>query len=404
MAVNNPDIETELKTLASGNLLRRLRNQQSRGVTRALIDGCEAVLFAGNDYLGLSAHPRVLAAARRALERYGSSAGASRLVTGNHPLFQSLEENLARFKGKEAALVFPSGYMANLGFLAAMAGPDDLVFSDRLCHASLYDGLRLSGARFRRYRHNDAGHLGRLLSREDPKGRLLIVTDGIFSMDGDLAPLPEIRVLADRHGCLLAVDDAHGTGVIGPGGRGTATLLGVKPEIETGTLSKAAGSLGGFVAGSRELVDYLVNKARPFIFTTGLPPASVAAADAALGLFEEEGWRRERVLKLAARARLVLGRAGFRIPGNGVGPNRAETFSETPATPIVPLITGDEKLALRLSSLCLNRGIFIPAIRNPAVPKNQARLRMTLSAAHSDEELNRALEVLTESGGELGLI
>ena len=383
---------------------RRLRKQENFSPTRALIDGREAVLFAGNDYLGLSWHPAVIDAAGRALAEYGASAGASRLVTGNHPLYRELESALAALKGKEAALVFPSGYMANLGLLSALAGPGGTmdmgrtIYMDRLNHASLYDGCRLSGVDLKRYRHGDTGHLDAILSRgrkrRVPGGagaaKSLIVTDGVFSMDGDLAPLDELERLADEYSAMLVVDDAHGTGVIGPEGRGTAAQLGVEPDVEVGTMSKAIGSLGGFVAGSRELIDYLVNRARPFIFTTGLPPAAVAAATAAVGLFKEEAWRRERVLDLAARARTELAASGF----------------ETPAgfTPIIPVIAGDESLAVKLSELCLERGVFIPAIRTPAVPRGRARLRMTVSAAHSDEELARAIDAVTESAGELALI
>lgn len=382
-------LKEELRLLEEANLLRRLRRQENLGPVKAVIDGRKATLFAGNDYLGLSAHPVVIQAAVRALKEYGSSAGASRLITGNHPLYGSLEEKIADLKGKQAALVFPSGYMANLGLLTSLAGPGDTLFMDRLNHASLYDGCRLSGATLRRYRHNDCGHLEKHLY-EDRPGRGLIITDGVFSMDGDLAPLEELKALASRCGCLLAVDDAHGTGVLGPGGRGTSSMLGVETDVEIGTLSKAAGSLGGFVAGSRETIDYLINRARPFIFTTGLPAAALAAADAALDLFREEGWRRERVLDLAAQARGQLSGAGFEIPPG--------------ITPIIPLITGDEKSALRLSGLCLERGVFIPAVRTPAVPKNRARLRMTLSAAHSDEDLEAALGVLVAAAKELKVL
>lgn len=389
----NTTFHEELQNLESANLSRRLRRQENLGPTRAVIDGLEAILFAGNDYLGLSSHPGVIKAGCAALKQYGNSATASRLVSGNHPLLRSLEERLARLKGKEAALVFPSGYMANLGFVASVSGADDMIYMDRLAHASLYDGWRLSGAGLKRFRHNNVEHLEELLEQEISKrqdGKVLIITEGVFSMDGDTAPLPELKRLTDRHGCLLAVDDAHGTGVLGAGGKGTAAYLEAEPEVEIGTLSKAIGSLGGFVAGSQEIIAYLINKARPFIFTTGLPPASAASAEAAIRLLDEEGWRRERVLALAARARQELGRAGFDIPPG--------------ITPIIPLIVGDEKQALMLSDLCLSRGVFIPAIRTPAVPKNQARLRMTVSAAHTDDELDQAIDLLAASAGELGII
>ena len=380
----------ELERLEAAGLQRRLLGQEDLGPVRARIDGREAILFSGNDYLGLAAHPEVTAAAGRALASYGSSASASRLVSGNLSLYRPLEEKLAMLKGKEAALVFPSGYLANLGALSALAAPGDVIFMDRLNHASLYDGWRLSGAAIKRYRHNDAGHLETLLETAGAARRGLIVTDGVFSMDGDLAPLPRLKQLSEKYSCALVVDDAHGTGVIGPGGSGTAAHFGAETDLEIGTLSKAAGSLGGFVAGSREIINFLINKSRPFIFTTGLPPASLAAANASLKLFEREPWRQKRVLELAARARRRLKAAGFNVPAG--------------FTPIIPLITGSARSALRLSGRCLERGVFIPAIRPPAVPKNSARLRMTVSAAHSDEELSLAIDVLTASAQELGII
>lgn len=388
MVMTKAALQRELKRLESANLSRRLRLQESTGSTRAVIDGRDCVLFAANDYLGLADHPRMIAASAAALAAYGCSARASRLVSGNHELYRPLEEGIARLKGKEAALVFPSGYMANLGFLAAMAGPGDVIHMDRLGHASLYDGCRLSGAKLKRYRHNDTAHLEERLKQSDQGG--MIITDGVFSMDGDTAPLKELERIAQRYSCLLAIDDAHGTGVLGPGGRGTAAYLGAEAEVEIGTLSKACGSLGGFIAGSRDVIEYLVNKARTFIFSTGLPPAALAAAAEALKLFAEEGWRQERVLALAKRARLKLTETGFVVP-DGV-------------SPIIPLITGDEAKALRLSTACLERGVFIPAIRTPAVPPGQARLRMTLSAAHSDDELDAAVDILTESAAELEII
>lgn len=381
---------SELERLREESLYRRLREQEQISPVRAVIDGREALLFAGNDYLGLASHPRVIAAATAATESYGASAGAARLITGNSGLYRQLEERVAAFKGKEAALVFPSGYMANLGLISAIAGPGDTIYMDRLNHASLYDGWRLAGAELKRYRHVDAGHLAGLMEPVAGEAASLVITDGVFSMDGGLAPLPELKELAAAGGALLVVDDAHGTGVVGPGGRGTAAHSGVEAEVEVGTFSKAAGSLGGFVAADRELIDYLVNKARPFIFTTGLPPAALAASHEALRLFEEEGWRRERVLELSRRARGELAAAGFVIP-EGI-------------TPIIPLIVGGEEKALSLSELCLERGLFVPAVRTPAVPKGQARLRLTVSAAHSDEELARAIAILTGSAGELEIL
>jgi 8-amino-7-oxononanoate synthase len=367
-----------------------LKSQQNIGPTEGLIDGRRAILFAGNDYLGLSHHLSVKQAAADALVEYGSSAGASRLISGNHQLYRRLETSLARFKQKESALVFATGFMANLGLVTAIAGRVDTVYMDKLSHASLYDGCGLSGATLKRYPHADLKALEKLLAGRPGTGRRIILTDGVFSMDGDLAPLAGVQELADRYDALLVVDDAHGTGVLGPGGRGTAEHLGVRLSMEVGTLSKALGSLGGYVAGDCELISLLVNKSRAFIFTTGLPPATVAAALEAITIVETEPPRRTRVLSLAQRARRRLGEAGYTIPPG--------------ITPIVPLIIGSATQAVALSDRCLEKGVFVPAIRSPAVPRKEARLRMTLSALHSEAQLDQALDTLIVQGQEMGLI
>lgn len=379
-----------MKTLADAANGRRLRQQKNLSQTEAIIDGRRATVFAGNDYLGLASHPEVIQAAAKALADYGNSAGGSRLISGNHHLYAELESSLADFKQKEAALVFATGFMANLGLLSAVAGPKDVIYIDKLSHASIYDGSRLSDGAVRRYPHNNLDKLERLLAGEEVAGRRLIVTEGVFSMDGDCAPLPDLKRLASKYSCLLIVDDAHGTGVLGPEGRGTAAHLGVTPDVEIGTLSKAIGGLGGFVAGSRELIDFLVAKARPFIYSTGLPPATLAGAIAAVSIIRTQGWRRERVLALAERARARLNEAGWRIPAG--------------FTPIIPLIVNDAGRAEALSGALLDKGVFIPAVKAPSVPARQARLRLTISAAHSDEELDNALNVLASVGMEMGLI
>lgn len=381
--------QSDLKTLRKTGLYRRLREWRPTGPTTAVVDGKEAAVFASNDYLGLSGHPAVTEAAAAAARDYGNSAAASRLISGNHPLYVELEHKLASLKGKEAALVFPTGYMANLGLISTLAGRGDRVFMDRLNHASLYDACRLSGAKLIRYPHNDAGRLLEQLEATEWPGRVFIATDGVFSMDGDIAPLAELSRAAREHECVLIVDDAHGTGVLGPAGQGTSAHLNTGVTIEIGTLSKALGSMGGFVAGDRSMIELLVNKSRPFIFTTGLPPATVAAASAALDLLESEPWRRTRVLEMSSRIRKRLSAAGFDIPAG--------------ITPIVPIMIGDEASAVALSDSCLDKGVFIPAIRHPAVPADQARLRLTVSAAHSDQEMERAIETLTSSARALGL-
>jgi len=378
----------KLQNIKEANLYRRLRTQEYVCPTQAVINGQKVTLFSGNDYLGLSTHPKVKEAAARASEKYGTSATASRLISGNHELYKRLEKRLAGFKNKEAALIYPSGYMANLGVLGTITGLNDIIYMDRLNHASLYDGCRLSGATLRRYPHADIEKLENMLkndavrpvSRETGQGKRFIITDGVFSMDGDLAPLLRLKELARQYDCLLMVDDAHGTGVLGENGRGACAFLDTEPDIEIGTLSKAIGSLGGFVAASQEIVDYLINKSRPFIFTTGLPPATLAAAICALEIIQEDSSRQERLLALAKKARSILQNAGFNITDG--------------MTPIIPILVGSEEWALTLADLCFQKGIFIPAVRAPAVPENQARLRMTVSAIHTDEELDKALEVL----------
>ena len=388
----NAALAAALAAAQRDEVKRRLRTQEEISPTRAIIDGRESVLFSGNDYLGLSRHERVTTAAADAARRFGASATASRLINGNHELYAGLESTLAAFKGHEAALIFPTGYMANLAVLSTLAGAGDEIFIDRLDHASIYDGVALSGARMRRYKHGDVAGLAKMLSEHSsqPDRQRLIFTDGVFSMDGDIAPLAELRALADEYDCLLIVDDAHGTGVIGPDGRGSCAAAGITADVEIGTLSKALGSLGGFVTCDAAVTDYLVNRARPFIFTTGLPPASLAAAATALEVSQDEPWRRERVTALAARLRAELSAAGFAVPAGD--------------TPIIPVLVGDEERAVRLSERLLDAGVFVPAIRTPSVPRGSARLRLTVSAAHSDAEVDLAIAALVDAGKTLDVI
>ena len=375
-----------LETIKSADLYRRLRKQVDTSPTTATFDGRRATVFASNDYLGLRYHPAVLGAAARALEECGASAGASRLISGNHKLYDEVETKVAALKRKEAALIFPTGYMANVGVLTSLVGPRDLLLMDKLNHASLYDGAKLSGAQLKRYRHADTGHLRAQINRETAYERRFIVTDGVFSVDGDLAPLPELASIAADYDCTLIVDDAHGTGVFGPGGRGSGARTGTYPAIEIGTFSKALGGLGGFVAGDRETIELLVNKARSFIFTTGLPPATLAGISAALDILDTEPWRRDRVLKLAAYVRSRLGETGFTVHDGD--------------SPIIPIIIGDEREAVNFAEACLDAGFFVPAVRHPTVPKGRARLRLTVSAAHSDEEIETLLATLTKVAAE----
>jgi 8-amino-7-oxononanoate synthase len=349
------------------------------------VDGQLAVNFAGNDYLGLANDPRLIAAARESLEHCGTGARASTLVTGQTPWHDRLERQIADFEGTEAALVFPSGYAANLGTIASLVGPGDVVLGDRFNHASLIDGCRLSGARFRVYPHADTDRLDRELSKHTSVRRRLIATDGLFSMDGDLAPLPRLCEIAERHSAMLLVDEAHATGVLGARGRGSAEHLGVDSQVSVrvGTLSKAIGSQGGFVAGSRVLVEWLVNRARTQVFSTGLTPAACAAATKAFEIIAIEPEQRNRLARLSCLLRTEL-------------QQRRLTEQMVSAGPILPLIVGDSGRALRISAALQKRGFLVPAIRPPSVPRGTSRLRISLSAAHAEADVTALAAHLEE--------
>jgi 8-amino-7-oxononanoate synthase len=372
-----------LRVMERDGLKRALRPLTPLGPTRALLNGREVTLFCTNNYLGLTHHPLVVKKAHEALEAYGTGSGAARLVSGHYPLHQALEEAIARFKGCARALVFPSGYMANVAAISALAGRGDVVFCDRLCHASLLDGCRLSGAKTVRFRHNDPASLRELLPRH-PGHRRLLITEGVFSMDGDTAPLAELYAQAEQHGLGLVVDDAHGTAVLGPGGKGTIAAQGISPRglVLTGTLSKALGSLGGFIAGDNVVIEYVMNRARPFLFTTALPPASAAAALAALEVVADRPEILNSLWENVDRMHRGLAGAGF-------------TGAKT--SPIMPLILGSPERALRVAQRLLDRGYYVPAIRPPSVPPGTARLRITVSAAHTAEEIDGFLTALSEA-------
>ena len=342
----------------------------------------DAVNFCSNDYLGLSAHPEVVQAFADAVMKYGVGSGASHLVTGHSSAHQVLEEAVAAFTGREKALVFSTGYMANMGVIGALADQKAAIVSDKLNHASLIDGCRLSGADVLRYRHADSDHATEQLAAIGPevKSRLL-VTDGVFSMDGDLAPLPELALAARRANAWLVVDDAHAFGVVGATGRGSCEHFGLTSDdvpVLVGTFGKAFGTFGAFVAGDADLIDYLVQKARPYIYTTALPPAVAAATFAALEVAERDSWRRERVLAHARRVHGVLG-----LPGTSV-------------SPIVPIILRDEARALAASRELEARGFLVSAIRPPTVPAGTARLRVTLSATHEESQVDALIAAIAE--------
>jgi len=383
----NLDLREALDELRSRDLFRRRRTVQEWpaefGGSVAIVGGEKRLVFCSNDYLGLSHHPRVIEAFRAAATRHGVGSGASHLLTGHGTEHHALEEELAAFTSRERALLFSTGYMANLGVVAALVGRGDLVLEDRLNHASLLDAALLSGARFTRCAHRDAAAMEQRLT-ELGESRAIIVTDGVFSMDGDLAPVDALASVSARHRAWLLVDDAHGLGVLGATGRGTLEHFGLEPgsvPILMGTLGKALGTFGAFVAGSGDLVEYLVQKARTYIYTTALPPAVAAATREALRLVDEESWRRERVLSHVKRFRAAARASGIQLVES--------------STPIQPIVLGSAARALAASDALWQRGIWVAAIRPPTVPEGSARLRVTFSAAHRDGDVDRLVETLT---------
>lgn len=372
--------DRELSHVHHHNLFRQTITADPVDGAHVLIDGKPFLLLCSNDYLGLARHPALRQAATEAMERYGFGSGASRLISGTSTLHHELEQEIARFKGTEAALVFNSGYAANTGIIPAIVGEEDRVLCDRLNHASIIDGCRLSRAKLLVYRHKDVGQVETLLKKDRKSRRTLIVTDGVFSMDGDIAPLPELASLAEQYGAMLMVDDAHGTGVLGKTGRGTVEHFGLsgRVHIQMGTLGKAFGSYGAYAAGPSGLISLLVNRARSFIYSTALPPAVCAASLAALRIIEKEPERRARLWDI--RARFVDGLQRF-----GINPNTSET-------PIVPLLIGPSEKALRASQALYRLGVHVAAIRPPSVPDGSARLRATVTAAHSEKDIDQALE------------
>jgi len=373
-------------------LTRRLRALGSATGPIVQVSGRRLILLSSNDYLGLATHPDVVQAAVRATKEYGTGAGASRLICGTLPPHVHLESSLAAFKQTESALVFSSGYLANLGTIPSMIGRGGLILADRLCHASLVDGCRLSGADFRVFRHCDSAHVESLLKRRPSNRPTLIVTDGLFSMDGDLAPLPELASLAERYGATLYVDDAHGTGIMGPTGRGTIEHCGMEGQIQfhMGTLGKALGSSGAYVVGPREMIEYLINTSRPFIFTTAPPPSTAAAAAAALAVVQREPERRTRLWSNRQRLFDGLQRLGFR--------------STLTVSPILPLLIGNAATALAFAEQLLAHGVYAPAIRPPTVPDETSRLRVTVTSEHTAEQIDEALHAFDLAGRATGLL
>ena len=378
------DLQAGLERRRAAGLYRERRVTDGPQGPEMLVDGRRLLTFCSNDYLGLAGDRRIAEAMHRAIDHYGVGAGAAHLVNGHSHAHQALEEELADFADRERALLFSTGYMANLGVISALVGRRDTVFEDRLNHASLIDGALLSRARLQRYPHCDPDRLGQMLGAA--QGHRLVVTDGVFSMDGDVAPLPALAEQADRHSALLMVDDAHGFGVSGPDGRGSVAAAGLAADqvpVLVGTLGKALGTAGAFVAGDRALIETLVQHARPYVYTTAMPPALAEATRAGLRICRAEDWRRERLGGLIARFRAGAMRLGLQLMPS--------------TTPIQPLLVGDAALATRWSQALQRQGILVTAIRPPTVPQGSARLRITLSAAHTNPQLDALLAVLEET-------
>jgi glycine C-acetyltransferase len=394
-------LSDELAALRERHLYRPLKVMSSAQGPIVSIDGERVISLSSNDYLGLTHHPRLRQAALDAVGVYGAGSGAVRTIAGTMTLHEELEADLARFKGVEAVLTFQSGFTANTGVIPTITGETDLIVSDELNHASVIDGMRLSKAPRKIYRHADVAALREVLAQARDTGRegggepyrlILVVTDGVFSMDGDIAPLPGIVEAAEEFGAAVMVDDAHASGVLGRNGRGSVDHFGLhgRVAIQVGTLSKAVGVLGGYVAGSQALRDILIQRARPFLFSTSHPPAVVAACREAINVMEEEPELIERLWANTRRFKAELARLGFDI-------GRSET-------PITPVMLGDSETTIRFSERLLGEGVFATSVVFPTVPLDRSRIRTIVTAAHSDEQLDTALEAFARVGRELGAI
>lgn len=384
--------EAIVDQLKKKGLYRSLTPRLSGKGAEIVIDGRTYISFSSNDYLGLSNHPLLIQAGQLALKEYGAGSGGSRLLSGSLFPHHQFEEEIAKFKKTESALIFGSGYLANLALMTTLAGEKDLILADRLNHASLVDGCRLSRATFKVFRHNDMDHLRYLLTRKPGTQQALIVTEGLFSMEGDLAPLPELVKISREFNARLILDDAHGFGVLGNNGRGTAELFNLEKEIEIqmGTLGKAAGLYGAFVAGSGALIELLINRAKPFIYSTSLPPMISAMGIVSLKLISEGKGLRSRLAENQSRFSDALSKAGFSIPNQ--------------SGPIIPIFTGDNFKTTDFSRALFNEGLYIPAIRPPTVPEGKARLRVSLSASHTRPQLDFCVNCLKKWGSHFGII
>ncbi|PYV40380.1 MAG: 8-amino-7-oxononanoate synthase [Acidobacteria bacterium] len=383
----------EIESLHQKKLFRKLRILEGRQLPQAQFDGQPVVNLSSNNYLGLTTHPELVKAALRATEEYGVGSGAVRTIAGTMKIHMALEEKIARFKQVEACVVFQSGFTANAGTVSAILGKGDIIISDELNHASIIDGCRLSRAEIKIFPHKDLSALERILQEvQSHPGKKLVITDGVFSMDGDIAPLPQVVELAERYGSIMMLDDAHSSGVLGRNGRGTVDHYGLhgRVDIQVGTLSKAIGSLGGYVCGSRALIEYLYHRARPFLFSTSHPPAVAACCIAAFEVLEREPQLIERLWQNTRFFKSGLSRLGFNTGAS--------------ETPITPVIIGNGDLAMRFSDELFNEGVFAQGIGYPTVPEAKSRIRTIVTATHSLEQLQFALDVLGKVGKRLGII
>lgn len=385
-------LQEELDQMKEQGTFRKLVPLESDQGSKVVINGKEVIQLSSNNYLGLTTHPRLVKAALEAVEKYGAGTGSVRTIAGTFTMHEQLEEKLAKFKHTEASLVFQSGFTTNQGVLSAILSPEDVVISDALNHASIIDGIRLTKAARKVYKHVDMQDLERALKESSEFRKRLIVTDGVFSMDGNIAPLDKIVELAEKYDALVMVDDAHASGVLGENGRGTVNHFGLdgRVHIQVGTLSKAVGVLGGYVASSRSLIDYLIHKGRPFLFSTSHPPAVTAACDEAIQVLLEEP---ELIEKLWDNAKFF--KDGLLKLGFDTGESQ---------TPVTPVIVGDEALCHKFSDKLLEYGVFAQGIAFPTVAKGLARVRTIVTAQHSKEELQEALDIFEKAGKELGII
>ncbi len=385
----------DLKQKGTHFRLRVLEDEQAPVCT---FDGKQVINLASNNYLGLTTHPKLRQAAIEAAHKYGVGSGAVRTIAGTMSVHMELEEQIARFKNVEASVVFQSGFTANSGTVSAVLGKDDYIISDELNHASIIDGARLSKAAIKVFRHKDVAHAEELLKEiADRPGHKLLITDGVFSMDGDIAPLPALCDLAERYGAIMMVDDAHASGVLGRNGRGTIDHFNVhgRVDIQVGTLSKAIGALGGYVCGTRDLIDFLYHRGRPFLFSTSHPPSVAASCIAAFEVLEQEPERIEKLWDNTRFFKKELGSLGFNIGG-----------VTTPAseTPITPIITGEGRVAMEFSRELFQQGVMATGIAFPTVPEGKARIRTIVTATHTHDELTQALEIMNQVGKRLGII